>query len=348
MICIPVSNLLKQTITLTCGNSLSGTSHPEAYEYTDTTNGSRIILIDTPGWDDLNKTHLAILTTLVQYLESRKDFIITSVIFLHRITDDRVTGSSKLILSLLKAFCGKHFAKNMMLVTTMWNKVPKELLSEAEDREVELNYTDVFWGSLIEKGAGYARWNGTSASSKAIIEKCRDQPQGPLLQMIEEARKGTPVEETKAGKVLTEETRRLEALEEQRIREEQEQFARLEEQRRELQHTVRNMQPVTTYNYASSQPQNPQTGYRDRDRMPPCSQPAYDRQRPRHERYVGEDEFGNPRNLERCADCESSGSESCSTCGSTRGSRRERSSKRCRREDGKSSRGSDLWGFLRR
>ena len=102
-------------------------------------------MIDTPGFDDLNRPDIGILGCIVDYLRSDTRLWVLAVIYLHRINDKRITGTSLLSLRIFQDFCGEHFYQNVVLATTMWGTVPKELSRQLEDREAELNGPDVFW-----------------------------------------------------------------------------------------------------------------------------------------------------------------------------------------------------------
>ncbi|KAG8942194.1 hypothetical protein FRC03_003535, partial [Tulasnella sp. 419] len=86
--------------------------------------GYRIFLIDTPGFDDTHNSDTAILKTIAGWLElaHRGGKRLNGLLYLHRITDIRVSGMSHRNMKLFNKLCGKESMKNVVLCTTMWNK----------------------------------------------------------------------------------------------------------------------------------------------------------------------------------------------------------------------------------
>jgi hypothetical protein len=89
--------------------------------------------------------------------------LLRGILYLHRITDDRMQGSAKNNIFLFKKLCGKKAMKNMVLVTTMWENLAKP--EDGQRREMELKSTPEFWGGMIEEGSRVERhYNNKEAS----------------------------------------------------------------------------------------------------------------------------------------------------------------------------------------
>lgn len=127
---------------------LTGTSEPGVYSYFH--NGKTVCLIDTPGFDDTNRSDTDILKDIAFYLSSiySKKVKLAGIIYLHRITDVRMTGSSYKNLRMLEKLCGDGAMSKVVLVTTMWNLLGRpgsdHTVAVGEQREAMLK--DKFWG----------------------------------------------------------------------------------------------------------------------------------------------------------------------------------------------------------
>lgn len=86
------------------------------------------------------------------------------IIFLHRITSTRFSGSEKRYLETFRRICGEHAFPNVALVTTMWKSVDQSI---GLRREVQLQ-TD-FWADLIAKGSLVFQYNGSADMAQAIV-----------------------------------------------------------------------------------------------------------------------------------------------------------------------------------
>lgn len=124
---------------------------------------------------------------------------ITGLIYMHRITDPRVGGSSYRHLNLFKAMCGVEALQNAVYVTNMWSNPPEhtELL-----REAELETSADFFGDAIAAGAKTIRHLGTRESAHRIVGSVLGK--APTVtnlqrQLIEQAMR---LQDTDAGRLL--------------------------------------------------------------------------------------------------------------------------------------------------
>ncbi len=130
--------------------------------------GSKFTLIDTPGFDDDNLSDSDILKLLVDWLAStyRSGRKLNGILYLHRITDARMRGSSLRNFKVLKELTGEDFHANVTLGTTCWSLVPSEI---AIARENELSTSTSFWKTLISKGARLERIPETAIEARELI-----------------------------------------------------------------------------------------------------------------------------------------------------------------------------------
>jgi len=120
---------------------------------------------------------------------------LNGIIYLHRITDARMSGISVRNLRMFKSLCGSESLKNVIIVTTRW-----DLIDEAEGgrREEELMSDPDFFQPLIDAGARTLRHDNTLRSAQSIMAHLLDN--NPIaLQIQVEISEGKRLEDTAAG-----------------------------------------------------------------------------------------------------------------------------------------------------
>jgi predicted GTPase len=116
----------------------------------DGTPKRRIVLVDTPGFDDDKRTDAEILRILVKWLAtaSTRNLQLNGIIYLHPINQPRLQGSAKKNIRQFEKLCGENALQKVVLATTMWD-VEDEVV--ATQRERQLLETKEFWGYMREK-----------------------------------------------------------------------------------------------------------------------------------------------------------------------------------------------------
>lgn len=185
------------------GHSLkSCTSEIWAVRYPHSDGERNIILVDTPGFDDTFVTDTQILRNIANWLQNtyKQNVKLSGLLYLHRISDNRIAGTPLRNLNMFKELCGEDNFKNVILVTTMWDEVLEDVGSQ---REAELQNT--FWQRMIKLGSSTHRFDGTEESAWKIINSISISPprERSALQiqreMIDQRK---PVHRTSAGKVV--------------------------------------------------------------------------------------------------------------------------------------------------
>ena len=84
-----------------------------------------VYLVDTPGFDDTEMSDTDVLLTFVDWLnlQYKNELKLSGLIYLHRITDDRMTGTATRNLTMMRKLCGDENLKNVLLATTRWEMV---------------------------------------------------------------------------------------------------------------------------------------------------------------------------------------------------------------------------------
>ncbi|KAI8723146.1 AIG1-type G domain-containing protein [Fusarium sp. LHS14.1] len=128
-----------------------------------------ITVVDTPGFDDTNRPQGEILTEITEFLATQHALGVPlrGVLYLHKITDNRMTGSSLTYLNLLRSLVGEDALGNVILVTSMWNRLRDDDHDRAIRREQEL--IDKYWGPMQKKGSYVSQFDGTTESAFGLV-----------------------------------------------------------------------------------------------------------------------------------------------------------------------------------
>ena len=97
-----------------------------------------------------------------------KGITLAGVIYMHRISDVRMGGTSRRNFRLFRELCGSESLCNVLIVTTMWSGVDPKL---GETREQELMTSDDLFKPVLDEGAQLVRHNGTLDSAQIILRR---------------------------------------------------------------------------------------------------------------------------------------------------------------------------------
>lgn len=125
---------------------------------------------------------------------------LSGILYMHRITDNRMAGSPYRNLRMFGELCGDRAIEKVALVTTMWDRVGPAL---GESRESEL--LKRYWAQMIDHRATHWRFNNSESSAWDIIIKSvvqKNQTRQVLLLQEELVDLKKRINETKAGKAL--------------------------------------------------------------------------------------------------------------------------------------------------
>lgn len=157
-------------------------------------------LIDTPGFDDTYRDDAEILSIIGEYLRDiGEEVFLRGVIYLHRITENKMQGSGMRSLEYLKTLCGPDNYNNIAIATTMWDTLLHR--EHGEDREKQLRDNGEYWGELIIAGASVHRHDKTSESARDVVSHLvRKKP--IVLQFQKELARTGNIAATSAGQIL--------------------------------------------------------------------------------------------------------------------------------------------------
>ncbi|KAJ2935050.1 hypothetical protein H1R20_g2003, partial [Candolleomyces eurysporus] len=131
--------------------------------------GRKVVLVDTPGFDDTTKSDSDILKLIADFLtNSYKDgHKLAGLLFIHRISDFRMGGISLKNFRTFRRLCGEQTLRNVVIVTNMWSAVDPQLGAQREQEL--LTQDDLGFKSALEKGAKMMRHDGTGQSAADIL-----------------------------------------------------------------------------------------------------------------------------------------------------------------------------------
>lgn len=217
---------------------------------------SKVLLIDTPGFDDSTRTDSEILTEISRLLAAQYEAGVSlkGVFYLHRITDIRYQGASVKTLNIFKKICGQLALKNVILVTTRWNEVEESL---GASREQQLR--DNFWAYMLNNGSTMARFYGDRDSAIGMASQLVSQ-RGIVLEIQRElVDEGKTLKQTVAGAFVSDDISEMKTQYEQELRD-------LEKLRQTLQDGDRAMKRQIQQDWAREQARL-QTVHVDEERL---------------------------------------------------------------------------------
>ena len=169
--------------------------------------GQRLVLVDTPGFDDTFRTEADVLMQLATWLGStyQAGYRLSGLLYLHPITQTRFGGSDRHSFEVFTKLVG-HALSKILFVTTQWDL---ENSDRCYAREKEL--VTHFWRPAIEAGSKTARFKGDHGSALAILKACVLDQHFPLLIQEELVVEHKALLETAAGQAVRQEIDRAKA-----------------------------------------------------------------------------------------------------------------------------------------
>lgn len=189
--------------------------------------GRAVVLIDTPGFDDEEVSDVGTLKQIAAYLSSTygEGQMLSGIIYLHRITDNRMGGAHARTFNLFRKMCGTQTLRNVVIATNMWSNPPKE----HEDRREQQLRTEFFKEALDGGARMVRRATPGRESAHTIVRMLVGQvplPTGLQTQIVDEGRQ---LADTDAGQEM--EVQLLDRVNRQQ--------REIDEARREIQDAVR-------------------------------------------------------------------------------------------------------------
>ncbi|KAL8877012.1 MAG: hypothetical protein Q9192_008757, partial [Flavoplaca navasiana] len=157
-----------------------------------------VILVDTPGFNDTHRSDTEILTALADWMKSsyHDEMILDGIIYLHAISDTRMTNSSLKNLQMFRRLVGDHNLKNVILATTKWSVPPHKMELV---RENDLTSEEGFWRTMMAAGSVVRRFKNDAASAQSLVEEILHLEKKIVPKIQEEVVHGKKLADTEAG-----------------------------------------------------------------------------------------------------------------------------------------------------
>jgi hypothetical protein len=159
-----------------------------------------VALVDTPGFDDTTRSDAEILEEIVQFLCTQYELGIPlkGIIYMHRITDNRVSGSAQRYFEMFMRLCGDQNLENVVLLTTMWGELSDEGKGLQRERELRRE----FWKAMEKNGSTIRRFDGSRSMAEAFV--CRLMRKEDIVLDIQDELVGQRkrLDQTKAGRLV--------------------------------------------------------------------------------------------------------------------------------------------------
>ncbi|OBZ65150.1 hypothetical protein A0H81_14861 [Grifola frondosa] len=182
--------------------------------------GRWVTFIDTPGFDDSRDgvSDGDILKKIALFLknEYEDDNMLSGIVYMHRITDNRVGQTTRRNIRLFEKVCGPNALKNVIVATTMWGQVSEE---DGARREAELSTNHHFFYPLLKQGAQIVRHDMGRTSALEIVSKILANNPVPIRLQEEIVDEHKSLAETAAGCQISAELDALIAKHEREMRE---------------------------------------------------------------------------------------------------------------------------------
>ncbi|KAK0638565.1 hypothetical protein B0T16DRAFT_421363 [Cercophora newfieldiana] len=146
-----------------------GGSTTDCKEYTARVDDKVFRIIDTPGFDDTPAANLGALGKIAKKLSELGQAEVSGVVYFHRITNTRLTGSARSSIEIFEQICGVSFLSKSRVIfaTTMWNTISDEWRKKYELLENELKNKQL--KHLASNTVKFPRFNAATESAHDIL-----------------------------------------------------------------------------------------------------------------------------------------------------------------------------------
>jgi hypothetical protein len=130
--------------------------------------GINYVLVDTPGFDDSNRSVKDVFNEIARWLENtyRQSSKLNGIIYLHSIAGPRMQGSANRSLNIFKQLCVGASYRNVVIGTSFWASVSD---AQGSATEREMRSKPGFFKEMFDQGAAMVRISGTDQFSNLKI-----------------------------------------------------------------------------------------------------------------------------------------------------------------------------------
>ncbi|KAF8229791.1 hypothetical protein L208DRAFT_1401514 [Tricholoma matsutake] len=143
------------------------------------------VLVDTPGFNN-DATDARIVLMITSWLEkSYKRITALRIVYVHRISDNRLVESPLQYLQMLASFLGHGRIGSVVLATTMWHTTVNQARAKGRQDELCIEH----WREMMSIGCRVAKFEKTVESAWMIIDMTNDTADG-IHEFLLERREG--------------------------------------------------------------------------------------------------------------------------------------------------------------
>lgn len=160
---------------------------------------SQLAIVDTPGFDDSDRPDVEVLEEITRILitQHKLGIPLKGIVFLHRITDQKMQGTSRRYFEMFRRIVGEKALSNVILTTTMWDKLKDEGEGLSRDQQLREQY----WNSMEESGSQILCFNNSKEMAQEIMLTLLSKD-SIVLDIQKELDQGKRLEDTAAGKLM--------------------------------------------------------------------------------------------------------------------------------------------------
>ncbi|KAK4452250.1 hypothetical protein QBC34DRAFT_294246 [Podospora aff. communis PSN243] len=168
--------------------------------------GTKYRIIDTPGLEDAPRSNLSVLKMIAAEMDKigKEGLTIGGVVYFHRITNLRLTGSDRANIEIFERICGSSFLYRAAFATTMWNTVGSRERSKFSQLHTSIEKK---YAHLTKQGTEFFKFETNKRNSAEPILQffaSASSRSGPRLQLEGEVMRtglsATSIRRTEAGK----------------------------------------------------------------------------------------------------------------------------------------------------
>ncbi|PMD60350.1 uncharacterized protein K444DRAFT_528351, partial [Hyaloscypha bicolor E] len=152
--------------------------------YSLTLGNRAVTLVDTPSFDDKNRSDLEILQEIIYFLGliySSTSVKLAGIIYLQRMTGLGIQSSARRCQNIIEALCGKSALSHLVLATTMF-----ESENPWEEERIVRRWFQYHWGFSLKSVAAVYRHDDTKKSAWRILNYILSLQGGMVLEIQRE------------------------------------------------------------------------------------------------------------------------------------------------------------------
>ncbi|KAF6751402.1 P-loop containing nucleoside triphosphate hydrolase protein [Ephemerocybe angulata] len=167
--------------------------------------GRRLVLLDTPGFDNTQTSDTEILRRIAQWLtvSYNADMKVGGIVYIYPIYPGRITRSDCANIKIFRKICGPGGLEKVILATTRWDICPKDT-ADSREREISAN----FWSDKSHPGPRnpeMARLGSSAESAWGVVSTIleRMEKEGVVLALQRQlVDRGQILQQTDAAREL--------------------------------------------------------------------------------------------------------------------------------------------------